>query len=274
MGKPLDLLGQRFSRLLVIADAGFNKHRKKEWLCECNCHALIVATGNLLKKGSIKSCGCWNRDRILAMNKGRRKYTNDEVKSKSVWTSMMARCYKKSNIGYSNYGGAGIIVCERWHDFANFYTDMGSPPKGMSIDRIDPHGNYEPANCRWATRYEQNRNRRFHIYLEHNGKKKLLIEWAEELGVRAITLRNRKNLGWSDEDVLLTPIGPSIPDRIVMIEFQDERMCLKDWSRKLDISYNILRDRHQQGWPIEKMLTTTSRLKCCQNAVRPAGSLR
>lgn len=257
MSKPLQLLGQKFTRLLVVADAGNDRHNKRQWLCECDCGLLSIVCGSVLKKGATKSCGCFDRESTAERNRLlKRKFTHDEVKSRAVWKAMMRRCYEASETGYHNYGGAGIVVCELWHDFKNFYADMGAPQDGMSIDRIDPSGSYSPENCRWATRQEQNRNKKFHIYLEHNGEKKLLVEWAEELGVEESALRTRKNMGWTDEAILTTPIGPSVADRLVMIEFQGEQMCLKDWARKTGISYGILKDRHAKQWPIDKMLTT------------------
>jgi hypothetical protein len=119
---------------------------------------------------------------------------------------MLFRCQNPSAKGYENYGGRGISVCERWKDFTAFYEDMGDPPSGTSIDRIDNNGNYEPSNCRWATVTEQARNRRTNKILSFRGKDKCIAEWAECLGLTVNAIRNRLRVGWSVEQTLSTPL--------------------------------------------------------------------
>ena len=101
---------------------------------------------------------------------------------------MIARCRVKSATGYAQYGGAGIDVCERWNSFDNFLADMGDPPEGMSIDRIDGARWYEPGNCRWATRQEQNENRKSVRWIEFDGKMMNVAQWARHLGINKSTL--------------------------------------------------------------------------------------
>lgn len=117
------------------------------------------------------------------------------------WVNMRARCSCPNNPGYHNYGGRGITVCKRWDSFENFYADMGNPPKGMSLDRIDNDGNYEPSNCRWADGKTQSRNRRNIIAITFNGKTQTLKEWADELGLSYTACKSRFHKGWKVADI-------------------------------------------------------------------------
>src|SRR5260221_8087975 len=100
------------------------------------------------------------------------------------WDSMIQRCTNKNSPDYPRYGGAGIVICERWMKFENFYADMGKRPDGMTLDRFpDKKGNYEPGNCRWATAAEQQRNLKSNIYITYKGETKLAVDWAKETGI-------------------------------------------------------------------------------------------
>lgn len=118
---------------------------------------------------------------------------------------MRQRCENKNNKGYPNYGGRGITVCERWHLFENFIADMGEPTADVSIDRIDNNGNYEPSNCRWATRTDQSRNRRNCLMYKIGGITKTLTEWCTQHGMNYGAVRSRLEKGWSIEAALTTP---------------------------------------------------------------------
>ena len=124
-----------------------------------------------------------------------------------VWLSMRARCLCKTHKQYAAYGGRGISVCERWMDaFENFYADMGPRPSCQySIDRINNDGNYEPDNCRWATRKQQQRNTRTVRPLTHDGLTLCVSEWAERLGINNRTILTRLRRGW--------PIGLALSQR-------------------------------------------------------------
>lgn len=107
------------------------------------------------------------------------------------WEDMIARCNNPKHAKYPNYGGRGIRVCDRWRKYANFHEDMGLRPSGMSLDRIDNNGNYEPGNCRWATPQEQARNRRSNVMITIDGETHCLAEWVEILGEPREVLRRR-----------------------------------------------------------------------------------
>jgi hypothetical protein len=130
-----------------------------------------------------------------------------------LWYAMMQRCYSKCK-AYPNYGGRGIIVCERWRNpengLHNFINDMGPrPAKGLTVERIDNDGPYSPENCRWATWHEQAQNTRNCHYIQYHGNRMTLIEWSRKVGIGRQTLLARIRLGWSLEDVFSIPICPN-----------------------------------------------------------------
>ena len=120
-----------------------------------------------------------------------------------IWLGMKARCLNPANPGHENYGGRGITVCDRWMSFANFFEDMGKrPTRYHSIERIDNDGDYEPGNCIWATRAEQNRNTRQNVYLTKDGITLTAAEWADRLGISRPTVYGRIRKGFPTEAVL------------------------------------------------------------------------
>lgn len=115
------------------------------------------------------------------------------------WCHMMSRCNYPRHNRYYRYGGRGIQVCERWRKFENFFADMGLRPTGAQIDRIDNNGNYEPANCRWATSKEQGRNRSDVRKVTYLGETRCLSEWCELLGLEYSRTKWRVRRGWLPE---------------------------------------------------------------------------
>lgn len=117
----------------------------------------------------------------------------------NIWCGMLGRCSNPAIRNYNRYGGRGITVCERWLVFTNFYADMGDPAPHMSIERINNDGNYEPGNCRWATRKEQASNRRrrpSRIFLSAFGESLTIREWVEKTGLTRVAIRSRLDRGW------------------------------------------------------------------------------
>jgi len=123
-----------------------------------------------------------------------------------TWSHMKDRCNNPNDKRYHCYGGRGIKICDAWNNsFESFFTDMGERPEGMTIDRIDNNGDYEPSNCRWASTKTQCNNKRTNRMFTYNGKTQTMQQWADEYNLPLSTLKNRiDNFNYSFEDALLT----------------------------------------------------------------------
>ena len=157
MPKFIDITGQTFGRLFVIEQTADRIWGQVTWNCKCSCGNTTTVTSRDLRCGDTRSCGCMKTELHASRL---RKHGLRHTKEYNVWNAMLSRCHNPNNSRYRDYGGRGIIVCERWHDFTNFYVDMGPCPEGRSLDRINVNGNYTATNCRWATQKEQANNRR------------------------------------------------------------------------------------------------------------------
>ena len=153
LGELKCLSGERFGRLLVDTHVGKTQTGDSLWRCLCNCGQLAIARRSTLVNGFTKSCGCLRREVARASLTTHGKTGTFEHR---VWKGMRKRCLNPNSIVWPYYGGRGISICAHWSSFENFLTDMGaSPSKHHSIDRINNDGNYEPSNCRWATKKER-----------------------------------------------------------------------------------------------------------------------
>jgi hypothetical protein len=180
-------------------------------VCDCGSVRHYMAGDLTRTDRPTRSCGC---NKSAAVRKARTKHGHTKhggewTPEYRTWAGIMGRCYTTSNKSYAEYGGAGILVCERWHDFANFLADMGPKPSlKHSIDRIDGTKGYEPGNCRWATTHQQANNVRTNVRLTLGGECRTIAEWSRHLNIPYSALRFRLASGWGVAEALTTPLRP------------------------------------------------------------------
>lgn len=195
---------QRFGKWTVLEYLGKLRYSKDYWKCRCDCGTERTVSGATLRDGRSTNCGCVRNEKTGNLRRSHMMSNSPEYHS---WWAMRQRTTDPKNIQYADYGGRGIKVCDRWKWFENFYADMGrKPSKHHSIERIDNDGDYSPDNCRWATHFEQGRNKRTNHLLTFDNLTLSLTEWGERTGIRSLTILKRINLGWSVEKALTTPV--------------------------------------------------------------------
>jgi hypothetical protein len=163
---------------------GNRKRRSAVFLCECGNRT--IADHNAVASGKTQSCGCLKLEPETSgqFKHGKSRGVNGRSRAYSIWTKMNQRCNNSNNPKFPIYGGRGIKICKRWEKFENFLEDMGEPANGLSLDRIDNHGNYEKSNCRWATPKQQANNTRTNVIVKLNGKEMTLKQAAKKAGVK------------------------------------------------------------------------------------------
>lgn len=195
--KAIDLTGEQFERLLVIERVE-NKNSHTMWKCKCKCGNEIIANGTDLKRGKYKSCGCLRLEKVT-------KHSLSNTNLYYVWCCIKKRCCNINYKQYINYGGRGVTVCNEWlNDFTAFYNWAMSNgyKEGLSIDRIDVNGNYEPSNCRWVDMKTQQNNRRNNHLVSVNGVTHTIAEWAMITGLKYDTIKSRLKRGWTEYDAI------------------------------------------------------------------------
>jgi hypothetical protein len=180
------MLGRKFGLLTVIEPISEKLRGCSSWLCACDCGGFRKAPGKYLRRGEIKSCGCLVKRRLSPAPPKHPRIPDTLVRTrtKQAWRSMRARCENPKSRKYSWYRSRGITVCEHWKKFENFLADMGDVPPNLELDRIDNDRGYEPGNCRWATRIQQQRNKSTNHLLTYEGETKCIAEWCEKYDLK------------------------------------------------------------------------------------------
>lgn len=206
MCKKKDITGVRFGKLVAICFDSEYRYpggsRTERWLCKCDCGNTVSVLRKGLLSGNTKSCGCSiseiNRKRLTVHGgKGTKLY--------EVWCSIKGRCYNGKNRAFKHYGARGIAMCDEWRvNYASFrkWSYSNGYAEGLTIDRINVNGNYEPDNCRWVDMTVQANNRTNSIEITYNGETHTCSEWARITGINYDTLNNRYHAGMSPEDIL------------------------------------------------------------------------
>lgn len=255
MNPKFNLLGKEFGRLKVVKFVGRAKDRQYLWECECSCeqHTHIIVKAGNLRSGNTQSCGCLHKEIIQQGIHGKAN-----TKLYYVWNGMKSRCLNPNQKSYKNYGERGIKICDEWLNFNNFYEwAMNNGYKeGLSIERENVNGNYEPSNCHWATAKEQANNTRSNHFIEYNGENKTIQQWEDETGLpigQRITSNN-----WSIEKAINTPLH----DNYRIYTYNGENHTIAEWSYIKNINYGTLYNRLTRlQWTIEKALETKVKRK-------------
>lgn len=202
MMKAIDIKGQKFGMLFAVMLIPDPPGRDRRWLCRCDCGNRAVVLQECLRRGTTKTCGC----RPPALTHGHsRGYS--ETATYRAWRHAIERCENPNCHHYARYGGRGIKVCARWRSsFEAFLEDMGErPTPDFQLDRINNELGYEPGNCRWASRRQNQNNTRRNVFIEAFGERRTISEWARSYGLHRNTLRKRIREGWNPERAITEP---------------------------------------------------------------------
>lgn len=188
----IGMIGARSGKLTVVSRAVGPDIKRAYWLCMCDCGKEHIVMGKYLRNHEVKSCGCLNRTSLIPRTThGLTSAKGKKPRVYTTWASMKSRCLNPNDHKWLLYGGRGIKVCTKWMKFENFLSDMGHPPTGLTLDRINVNGDYKKSNCRWATPKQQANNTRFNRWIVFHRKRQTLSQWAETFSVSPSTLHGR-----------------------------------------------------------------------------------
>ena len=227
--------------ILIIGEP-FNKNKRKYVKAKCECGKEFDTRLDGSRK--IKSCGCLKRCPTPVRKHGHT--VGKPTPEYNAWQGMKERCCNPNSAFYYNYGGRGIQVCDRWkNSFKLFLADIGTRPEGMSIDRIDNNGNYEPGHVRWATAKEQSRNRRSNCLVIANGVERLIFDIADETGIPATVIKKRLKRGWAIERAISEP-PQDFSERSLTVYGKTMLMC--EWMKISGDTRKNISTRLERGW--------------------------
>lgn len=204
MSRAKDLTNQKFNHLTVIkrSEDYINENGRKYvmWACECDCGNIITIRSDALTSNNTRSCGC--------LKQGNKVHDLYYTTQRKILSNMKQRCYNPKNNAYENYGGRGIKICDDWLDskkgLINFYqwSIESGFEEGLTIDRINNDGGYEPSNCRWISKGKQNRNKRSNVYATIDGKTELIVDLAKRYNKKYRTVMSRYESGFRGRDLI------------------------------------------------------------------------
>lgn len=196
-----DLTNKKFNNLTVLALSEKKEGGKSYWICKCDCEAIVIVQGYILKK--LKQMGCNECGNKLISIKNRR-HNDMGTRLYETWTNMKTRCSNTKYSMYKDYGGKGISVCKEWIDYLDFkkWAIKSGYSEDLTLDRIDNDKNYYPENCRWSTMKEQQNNRTNNHLITYNGLTLTMMQWSERNNLVYGTLQRRIYSGWDIERAL------------------------------------------------------------------------
>lgn len=248
MIKDEQMINKKFGKWLVLQRTEErDSHGSIKYLCKCECGKEKLVDGYSLRSGISKYCiDCKNQKRY-----GKKKNKRINI----IYNGMKARCYNSNTPEYKNYGGRGIKMCDEWinnpQSFYDWAMDNGYE-EGLSIDRIDVNGNYEPSNCRWVTKEVQDNNRRNNRKITYKGKTKTLSQWSKKYNINIVTLSDRLKAGLSIEEALNKPVIKS--GGKILYTLNGETKLLSEWCKIYNINYQTAWKKSKKGYSIEKIL--------------------
>jgi len=255
--KIIDLRGRVFGRLTVIARDYTSIKSQARWICNCSCGNTTIVFGNNLRKGSTRRCGCLFLESIRETSNHVIKHGRHSSPEYQAYHDMLQRCYNDKVRNYHRYGGRGIEVCFEWRvSFENFFRDMGlRPSKRYSLDRIENDGNYEPGNCRWATREEQDNNKSANVRYFIDGDSLTISQISRRYNIPRARLESRLKRG----DDIEKAVTPEIRYKPMKQYCSEDGVCksLKEWGYELDIPYRKMwKLIHERGKSLDEIISS------------------